>query len=178
MARQAELPPDRAFLHVIYDHRYLAVAGYAWTQFGPGGMQERQEAINQFVSGVGALIQDSLLLHARALIEFYLPDHPRATDIVRNDFGLPEPSQTVQSQLGGYRRPIEVHLGHLTAWRDEAYRAANALTPSGKQRQRPDWNLDNLAIVDGIVRALDEAAGSGVRWSQRFASCIRLRWQF
>jgi hypothetical protein len=120
------------------------------------------------VPGAGVLLQDSLLLHARALIEFYLPDNPFDTNIVHNDFGLPAPGATIQSQLKRYRRPIEVHLGHLTAWRDVDYRQAHASTTYGRERQRSDWNIQNPKIVSLIFDALDEVSRPNGSWSQPF----------
>jgi len=59
------------FFHLVYEYRYLALAGRAWRHFGPNGNSTEQRSANALQPGIGVLIQDSLLAHARLLIDFY-----------------------------------------------------------------------------------------------------------
>jgi hypothetical protein len=59
------------FVHVVYEYRYFALAGRAWRLFGPSGSSEDQKEANKLLPGIGVLFQDSLLMHARLLIDFY-----------------------------------------------------------------------------------------------------------
>ncbi|MBN4056118.1 hypothetical protein JYT20_00180 [Rhodothermus sp. AH-315-K08] len=78
---QKKLDARDAFLHVVLRDRYFSVACFAWDSFGPGGDGGAQMRLNQAVPGVGVLIKDSLLLHARTLMEFYVSDSPRPPPI-------------------------------------------------------------------------------------------------
>lgn len=53
-----------------------------------------------------------------------------------------------------YKHPIQVHLLHLTVWRDRDYRASQRTTGKGRRRQRIDWNRHNDRIVTLLVGAL------------------------
>jgi hypothetical protein len=78
-----------AFLHVIYEHRYLAAASAAWTTFcSPGRLRGDYRRANDLARDLPVLIQDSVFVHARPLIELYadpLPD--RWTDLHVSQFG-------------------------------------------------------------------------------------------
>lgn len=161
-----------AFLHLIYDYRYLATAGYAWQTVGPSGNQEDQDKANDLVPEIGSLAQDSLLVHARSLIDFYTKTAGRDTDVLLTDFHsagyMPAISSTLETQLGSYKNSIEVHALHLTTWRDVTYRAANTTTTAGAARQRPNWNTDNQKIAQLLLDALEEISKISGAWQQPF----------
>jgi hypothetical protein len=142
------------FFQLLYEYRYLALAGRAWRHFGPDGTPKEQRSANALQPGIGVLIQDSLLAHARVLIDFYTKASSPNTDIVVSDFGFPSVSATMTTRLIRYKHPIEVHLLHLTVWRDRDYRASQRTAGSGRQRQRVDWNRHNDRIVVLLVQAL------------------------
>jgi hypothetical protein len=163
------LAPRDAFFHVINDHRWLAVAAYAWKRFGPAGSASDLQAINEFIPGIGVLIQDSLLLHARALVDFYTSASNDPTDIVLRTFNLAPLSQGTADSLDRYKDPISVHLMHLTAWRDLNYRATHRASRRGVTRFRIDWNQENAVLVDAISNALSEVASRTTEpWHQPF----------
>lgn len=168
-AQLPKLAPVDAFLHLIYDHRYFSLAAWAWRRFGPRESPRDQAQINSLIPGIGVLIQDSLLMHARPLIDFYTANSTDPTDIVLADFGSPTISAAIATHLAAYKDPISVHLMHLTAWRDYDYRSTHHATKQGTTRQRPDWNADNDPLIDSVFAALGEVAAAGVSWSRPFA---------
>jgi hypothetical protein len=162
------LPASHKFLHLIYEYRYLALVGAAWSRFGPAGAAANRKAANRLLPGIGVIVQDSLLAHARLLIDFYTKK-ASGTDIVLADFGLPAISTTMKKELIRYKKPIEVHLLHLTTWRDVPYRRQERKTPDGAERQRVDWNRHNSKIVDRLIRALEIASKpKGASWREPF----------
>ncbi len=163
------MSPRDAFLHVIYDYRYLALAGGAWALYGPEGRPEAQQKANELLPGIGVVIQDSLLLHSRSLIDFYTKGDDEPTDITLSGFGLDEVDRTLRDELANqYKHAIEVHLLHLTAWRDVNFRTLNSSTIKGSKRGRPDWNRDNTRIVDKLLEALEEVSKQTGDWQQPF----------
>jgi hypothetical protein len=163
------IDPKDAFLHVIYEYRYLATAGYAWSVAGPNGTQSVIESANRLLPEVGTMVQDSILLHARSLIDFYTKQSPRSTDIVLSRFSN---SLAINSTLTSYledgKHPIEVHLLHLTDWRDVSHRTNNANTADGLTRGRPDWNVENAVIVSKLIEALKEVSQQQSQWQKPF----------
>lgn len=159
-----------AFLHLIYDYRYLATASYAWQTVGPAGTQENQNKANELIPEIGSLVQDSLLVHARSLIDFYTKTIRRDTDILLIDFHstgyTPTISSTLAAQLGPYKNSIEVHVLHLTSWRDTAYRTTNFTTAAGLTRGRPNWNTDNQKLAQLLLDSLEEISKVGGPWQQ------------
>lgn len=173
-----ELGPRDAFVHVANDYRYFSLACFAWEHFGPPGTDaSARDAINALVPGIGVPVQDSLLLRARALIEFYVRQRSDPTDIVLSDFGLPSPPQS--ATLKQYLHAISVHAGHLAAWRDPDYRLAHQAAHGGAERQRPPWETDIPKIIDALYGALGHASTAGARWSPPFAklhaACVSTR---
>lgn len=170
MANQnlTKLDARDAFLHVVYDYRYLVLSGWAWNSFGPGGPTMDQAAINRQLPGIGVLIQDSLLLHGRNLIEFYSAGG-KPTDIKLSDFTTAVPNPSILGSLASYKPAIEAHLMHLTAWRDEPYRQRHGGTTFGSERQRPHWDRDNPLIVQGLIDLLGNIAPKAARWNRPFA---------
>jgi hypothetical protein len=158
-----------AFVHVIYEHRYFCLASFAWQNIGdPLARGELSRATNEPVPGVGVLIQDSLLLHGRNLIDFYTKANTDPTDIVVTDFGLVQP--TAKLQLEEFRDPIAAHLMHLTNWRDVDYRAAHAGTRRGQTRDRPDWNIENARLIAAVLEVLDEMTTQISDWQTPFCA--------
>lgn len=167
------IDPRDAFLHVIYEYRCLATAGYAWSVVGPKGKQSVIENADRLLPEVSTMIQDSILLHARSLIDFYTKQGPQLTDIVLSRFSN---NLTINSTLSNYlkdkKHPIEVHLLHLTDWRDVPYRTNNANTTRGSTRGRPNWNGENTAIVKKLVEALKEISQQQSQWQKPFTELL------
>ena len=82
------------------------------------------------------MIQDSPLLHARSLIDFFTKRTDLGSDVLLEDFDLLAVPSTIATQLEGYKRPIEVHALHLTSWGDSDYRATAQPTGSRLEQQR------------------------------------------
>ena len=154
------------FLHVIYAHRYLALASAGWSLYGPGGTADDQTRANNVLPGIGVTLLDSLLLHARSLIDFYTKPvvGRRSTDILLPDFDGLSIGTALSGKLLDYKKPVEVHVLHLTAWRDTTYRTGSPLYA------RPDWNTEATLLADLIVDALRDAAShaatAGSKWEQ------------
>jgi len=151
-----KLPSTEAFLHLIYDYRYFSIAAYEWNKITSSGhvLQDKD-----------ALVQDALLLHARSLISFYLPSsRSSSTDIVYSDFGLRPLAASRARKLGRYKPSIDVHLMHLTAYRDYAYRRRHISNPSVAERQRPNWNRHNAIIIKELLEVLRISAKSAGQW--------------
>ena len=150
------LNPKATFLHLVYDYRYLAQAAGAWKFYGPSGNKEDQKSANTLIPGIGVTLLDSTLLHSRALIEFYTrsPTQRRVTDVLLGDFAGTAISAATATSLGNYKKPVEVHALHLTAWRDVAQRTSHGRAIYA----RPDWNTDATKLAELLFDALDEAA--------------------
>lgn len=161
-----EISNGDRFFHVINEYRCLAFAGSAWRLFGPTATPASQRPLQSLLPGAHVIIQDSLLAHARVLIDFYsMPK--KGTDIVLADFPLPPLSATRLTELQRYKTPIDVHLLHMTAWRDSHYRRQQRRTVKGGARQRPDW--DNDRIVSQLLRALELVSRSRrIAWAEPF----------
>ncbi|MCV6984159.1 hypothetical protein H7H78_01445 [Mycobacterium shinjukuense] len=162
------IDPKDAFVHVIYDHRYLSLAGAGWALYGPDGTDKAQERANAVLPGIGAILQDSVLLHARALIEFYTKGSAgRSTDITLWKFDRLAIDNDRLSELERYKKPVEVHVLHLTEWRDSTHRKGN------DTHTRPDWNADNTRLVQLLLDALQDASNqastTGSKWKQPFS---------
>lgn len=162
------LDPKEAFLHVINDHRWLAASGCAWNLVGPKATSGAKGHAHKLLPNIDVMILDSLLLHARSLIDFYTknPAQARATDIVLGGFSV-SIDQKHRDELARYKRPIEVHLLHLTDWRSTNYRGLHA-TGSNVSAQRPDWNQESSQVVDLILEALKCASKQPGSWQQPF----------
>lgn len=172
-----KLPPAASFLHVVYDHRYFALAAGAWTRFGsPTSSTELRRQANAILPGIGVPIRDSLLGHARNLIHFYTSNSTEPTDILITDFSLPQP--IAAAHLTRFTDPIAVHVHHITAWRDAVYRHAHSATPRGATRFRPDWDIETPELVAEVLASVDETAGVAGRWQAPFIAlrdaCRRL----
>jgi hypothetical protein len=121
MKKLKNLEPEKAFLHVINDHRWLAASGCSWNLLmaNKGDNPVRTEA-DKLLPDVIVAVRDCVLLQARSLIDFYTKCHASDTDILLCDFHGLSIEPTLKDRLEKYKKPIEVHLLHLTAWRDSA----------------------------------------------------------
>jgi hypothetical protein len=168
------LNPRAAFLHVINDHRWLAASGWAWNLVGPSAANGTKNEIHKRLPNIDVMILDSLLLHARSLIDFYTKDRTKhqtkrqaiATDILLCDFRV-SIDQARRQRLENHRKPIEVHLLHLTDWRDLDYRNRNA-TGNDANKDRLDWDKEVTPIVDSIFEALKCVSEQTSDWQQPF----------
>ncbi|MGB9404174.1 MAG: hypothetical protein WCA98_11580 [Candidatus Acidiferrales bacterium] len=129
-------------------------------------MNETKKAANQLPPNIDVMIRDSLLLHARVLIDFYTKDQPKPDDICLSDFGV-SIDQTLRGKLTKYKNPIEVHLLHLVDFRDFDYRTRNT-AGRGATRGRPDWNQEAIPILDLIFGALKDVSDQASDWRQPF----------
>lgn len=119
-------PPHRAFVHVCNDHRWLARAADNWARLATPNAEQASFAgtLDRFLPDVRVAIQSSALHYARSLIEFYAPRNPKKQkpeDIRISDFDTAVSCAT-SNELWKYKAAIDVHLLHLTAWRDPDYR--------------------------------------------------------
>jgi hypothetical protein len=191
------MPTMASTTHVAYEHRYLAVAAVHKERVGlpPSDDTALSKAADCLLpGGLGVLLLDSVLVHARNLIEFYT-EPPRDNDIRLADFGIPALSGFACRALSVHLFPIAAHVLHMTSARDPAYRglpgrAHDSTSRYGRPRYRPDWNLRLIPLVDRLFDALRYAAtppatpggpGSdrGRRWALAYAAlhheCSELR---
>ena len=157
-----------AFFHVINDHRWLAASGCSWNLAGPNAANETKAEADRLLPNIEVMIQDSLLLHARSLIDFYTNNQKRKEDICLSDFKVPI-NQTLCGKLETYKKPIEVHLLHLTDWRDSDYRRGRQ-TGAGANKARPDWNHETTSIVELVFEALEDVSKQNGAWQQPFCT--------
>ncbi|WP_094357638.1 hypothetical protein [Mycobacterium marinum] len=161
-----------AFLHVIYEHRYLSLAGSCWRLYGPDSKAGQQgiNAANHLMPGVGVPLRDSLLLHARTLIEFYTDPNPSSTDTPLSQFDNVAIDSQLIGKLQPYKKPIEVHALHLTIWRDHLARRAEVRWDV----QRPDWDVEATPLVELLLGALldagRQAAAAKSDWARPFGN--------
>lgn len=155
-----------AFPHVIDSHRWLAASGCAWNLVGPGGTQNRR--FDQDLPDIVVMIRDCLLLHARSLIKFYKGSSGQDTDIVLGDFDIPRIPSNLRKSLDHYEHPIEIHLFHLTDYRDPDYRRNHPTTGRKKTSYRPDWNQDTAKVAELILKCLKYASEQSGKWQAPF----------
>lgn len=168
------LPPDRAFVHVCNDHRWLARAADNWARLATPNAEQAcfAGALDRFLPDVRVAIQSSALHYARSLIEFYVPKKEKPEDIRISDFDTAVSSATA-SELWKYKAAIDVHLLHLTAWRDADYRVKYRDWGKGRSygevRQRWDWDEEIATIARVITAACAEAAENATLWKPPFS---------
>lgn len=124
-----KLIPKVAFLHVINEHRWLAASACFWTVLGPSAPPTLKRKADRLFPNIDVMILDSLLMHARSLINFYTNHEHGTTDIVLRMFGL-SIATPLSEQLAKYRKPIEVHVLHMTDWRDVQQRNTHSIDTS------------------------------------------------
>src|ERR1700690_1141748 len=115
------------------------------------------------VPNIDVMALDSVMVHGRALINFYT-NHGGPTDILLKNFGCVIDSWT-ERRLAELRRPIEVHLLHITNWRDTGYRLAYS---TDFQTYRYDWNREASRMVALLHRALRSASKPPGDWRVPF----------
>lgn len=167
------LTTRRAFLHVIDAHRWLAASGCNWNLLRANDSPVRACA-DRLLPNVDVAIRDCILLHARSLIDFYTVTRtkknkkgPRPTDILLCDFQKLSIGSDLVDSLLAYKTSIEVHLLHLTDWRDCGYRAKHA-TGNNAKADRKDWDKEVKPLVERILEALEDAANNPSSWRRPF----------
>jgi hypothetical protein len=143
------LDPKAAFLHVINDHRWLAASGCSWNLVGAKAANKTKDKAHRLLPNVDVAILDSLLSHARSLIDFYTKAKG-GTDITLGDFNNLTLDKHLADDLLKYKKPIEVHLLHLTSWRDPDFRTLHS-TGSAARNYRPNWNNKASKIAELII---------------------------
>ena len=166
--RVPALIPGRAFLHVIYDYRYLALATWAWNTYGPDGTDADQARINLLAPGFGVMAQDSLLVHVRALVDFYAKGGGDETDVLIGDFGFRPPAAWRVAKLKRYKASIELHALHITAYRDPAHRWSVPATPRRQSSRRINWNKQNPRMATELFETLRLTARQARPWREPF----------
>lgn len=160
MPGMAPIDPRAAFLHVIDDHRWLAASGCAWNLVGANVANGTKDEAHRLLPNIDVAILDSLLTHARSLIDFYTKGSQGRTDITLGDFNL-SLGQPLSADLAKYKKPIEVHLLHLTNWRDLDFRTMHS-TGSAATTDRPDWNSEASKIAELLIeKALKKVTEQG-----------------
>lgn len=140
-------------------------------------MQEQpvvRDRAREVLRNVDVAVSGSTLLYARSLIEFYTKGSPeakprrgrprQATDIVIEDFGTGIGDGTYWV-LVRIKTSIDVHLLHLTAWRDVDYRSDPNNALARPAAARLNWNREHSEIVGRINDALGEAATQATDWT-------------
>ena len=152
-----KLGPHEAFVHVVYEHRYFAVAAGSWERYAKqSSSNEDWAGVTSVVPGIGVMIRDSLLLHSRNLLEFYAAESPKSTDIKVTDFDLPSPEAAADLS------------NEFTAWRDVTYRELLSASPQGDSRARPEWDFETCRLVSRLFDCLDKTAGIPGKWQTPF----------
>jgi hypothetical protein len=169
------LPAKSTFLHVIYEHRYLAVAGHGWSVCGPGASESNRKRATSMLPQISTPVLESILVHTRNLAEFYgVPRTSKKGDeknIRVVDFSLGRRvSARQEKSLERLRRAIEVHVLHCTAWRDPSFRRSQkaAGTTEALQRARPNWNKTASSYPTKIFAVLDYASAGAGDWAVPF----------
>jgi len=156
-----------AFFHVIDSHRWLAASGCAWNMVGQNGTQKGQ--FDKDLPNIDVMVRDCLLLHARSLIKFCRSSRARKEDILLSDFRVPAIPPAIDACLDKYEHPIEVHLLHLTEYRDTAHRKGHPTTAKGKTNDRPDWNKETSVIAEKLIfECLKFASSQSGKWQPPF----------
>jgi hypothetical protein len=159
MPGMTPLDARAAFLHVVDDHRWLAVSGCSWNLVGANAANETKDAAHRLLPNIDVAVLDSLLTHARSLIDFYTKAQG-GTDITLGNFNL-SLDQPLSADLAKYKKPIEVHLLHLTNWRDLDFRTLHS-TDSAATTARPNWNSEASKIAELIIeKALRKVSEQG-----------------
>jgi hypothetical protein len=172
MKKLRKLKPERAFLHIINDHRWLAASGCSWNLLmaNKGDNPVRTEA-DKLLPDVIVAVRDCVLLQARSLIDFYTKCRAQDTDILLCDFHGLSIDPIFKDRLEKYKKPIEVHLLHLTAWRDRDYRQ------HATREYRPNWDEEIPGLVVSVIEALKCVSEKGSRWKEPFTelynACLR-----
>jgi len=173
MKKLKNLEPERAFLHVINDHRWLVASGCSWNLLmaNKGDNPVRAQA-DKLLPDVIVAVRDCVLLQARSLIDFYIKCHASDTDILLCDFHGLSIEPTFKDRLEKYKKPIEVHLLHLTAWRDPDFRQEHAT-----REHRPNWDEEIPCLVVSVIEALKCASEKDFMWKEPFTelhdACLR-----
>lgn len=162
-SRVTKLGTKAAFLHVIDPHRWLAASGCAWNLVGANAANGAKDEAHRLIPNIDVFVRDCLLLHARLLMKFYTSDG-HGTDILLSAFGVPPIEPLLTQDLKKYEKPIEVHLLHMTDWRDSNYRKSDA------KRYRPDWNTEIPLIVDLVFKSLKYVSEQSGPWQPAFKS--------
>jgi len=155
-----------AFLHVIDGHRWFAASARTWDVAGPRATGAIKAEIHRLVPNIDVTALDSVLMRARLLTKFYRNVSQRDNDILLKDFTL-SLSDVLDSALNRFEHPIEVHLLHLTDWRDPQYRALNAFGRDAN-RGRLDWNVETSVLVDTLFSALNHVSEQNEPWATAF----------
>ena len=166
--RPPRLKPKAAFLHVINDHRWLVAGGCSWNLLmANNGKNDVRTTADALLPDVVVAVRDCVLLQARSLIDFYTKCHARETDILLCDFNGLSIEPALKDALEGYKQSIEVHLLHLTAWRDLDYRTKHA-TGQYANATRRNSNEEVAPLAASILAALKCAAEKSSRWNKPF----------
>lgn len=165
-----KLEAKESFLHVVHEHRWLAVAGCTWNilQANNGSNEPRKEA-DRLLPDVVEAVFDSVLLHGRSLIDFYTKCKPSGTDIMLLDFDGLGIKTNLKENLEGYKKSIEVHSLHLTAWRHAPYRALKAKGIDANKKNL-NWNEKIPLLVESILDALKCASERDSKWKPAFST--------
>ncbi len=159
------------FKHLDYEYRCLAMAAYAWDRYGKD-VPERNESkvlANKVIPEIGTMIQESLLLHVRNLIEFYslngnstnisLESFPNTTFKPRSNLDVFKKLIAKKVHLKNLKYQISVHALHPTLWRVTKFRkTTNSDLDIEKlrfQRQRPNFNSLNKKLFKRMIGFLE-----------------------
>jgi len=172
---QSELPVvsiEDLFIHLVYEYRLLANAAYGWDHLGPDGNDKEQKtSANELVPEISSILQDSLLLHVRNLLQFY-QNKVGITDIRVSDFEniiieekyccfLKEVKARIDNEpiLKHLSEQISVHVLHPTKWRDETFRNTKRIKDKHEKdrekRLRPTFDCINRCLFSEMIKLLE-----------------------
>lgn len=165
-----------AFVHVVYDYRCLVRAEYAYRE------SSKDKSINGKFPELGTVARNAVLSKARSLVDFYTKNisaDPNNTDITFQEYFGGAVDTVLAIKFKDVKASMEVHDLHLTAWRDPGYRGAHNATLREIERQRIDWDAEQMNIVDNLIAALKPVVSfQDSRWEQPFTelhnTCLRV----
>jgi hypothetical protein len=141
----------KMFLHLVYEYRCLASAGYAYKTLG--------DSPNKPIGAIGAvlpeadrIIQDSIHLHSRLLVDFFTlrKDDRHKDDFNIEDFGC---NLIERKDLKMIKKCIEIYSLHLTVNRNTVIDDMKVKYP------RPNnWFSYNIEIVNKMLDLLAETS--------------------
>jgi hypothetical protein len=171
LTKNQNISPKELFKHFDYEYRCLAMAAYAWSKYGHDVAESDQSKAlaNMVIPEVGTMIQESLLLHVRNLIEFYslngkgadlnIKSFPSTIFKPGSDLDSYEQEIKNNAHLNNLKHQISVHVLHPTLWRVTKFRKTTNFDPAIEklrfQRQRPNFNSLNKKLFKRMIGFLE-----------------------
>ncbi len=143
--------------HLEAEYRYLSQACYAWNKLVVNPTTELTKYIDTEFAELSTIIQDSILVHTRTLIEYY-KGRGRSDDIKIQDILENQEDSIIfcnyicdNNLLQNLKKQIEVHFLHITYNRDLKYRSGQSAN-----KGRPNFNEVNASIFPLMLELLSK----------------------